>query len=153
MTNYEETLINRLLLLKDKLTFLEENMKLIDPKMVFDSIHYFPINKMKLETIKDYPLEYFLFMEFIGPFEISQSGCFMLEVTLPQPLNEVWSVDRKLIDNQNLKIVAHTDNDDIFHAIYDSSALPILPFINKKIKISFLDLVEKKIEECISNLK
>jgi hypothetical protein len=149
--NIEEKIIrSRVIKLKEKLTSLKLNYLKFDTSQE-DS--YVIINNVDLNIINDlfdYPAEYRIFLEEIGTVYVAYSTLFILEVSLPSKLydSSIWVLDEEVINNENLRIIAHSDNDDILYLVYDISKVPFERYLDDFNTISLLDLVEKSINNC-----
>jgi hypothetical protein len=84
---------------------------------------------------------------------VAYSGAFMLEVCLPQNLDDCWWIsNEEITGSDNFRIIANTDNDEINYVIYDITKTPFERYCTNEsdLKIIFLDIVEKKVEECFN---
>jgi hypothetical protein len=149
----EKAIIQRVLEIKKKLTQLESIYKNSDPLQQFDFVKTSSVSAKSKDELIEYPNEYKIFLELIGEVYVAFAGAFMLEVCLPKNLDDCWWIsDQKITDSDNYRIIAYTDNDDIYDIIYDVTKNPFERHFTdqRNLGMSFLDIVEKKIKECLS---
>jgi hypothetical protein len=144
----EKEILRRVLIIKEKIIELElVNSKKDLEEQTYDFVKINKVDSDKLGELFNYPLEYRVFLEQIGTIYVAYAGCFMLEVILPERLDEIWWAD-EYSNNENHRILVHTDNDNIEFVIYDISNTPFIRIVkdNESPVMDFLDIVEKKLE-------
>jgi hypothetical protein len=144
----------RVLEIKEKLMNLKSIYKNSDPLQEFSFVRTNSVNLEAIENFKHYPEEYKLFLEIIGTVYVACADAFMLEVCIPRNLDDCWWISNEDIrSSDNFRIIVNTDNDEINYVIYDVCKTPFKRYhVNEEdLKLSFLDIVEKKVEKCLSN--
>ena len=150
----QKILRKKVLEIKEKLMKLQSIYLNSDPLQEYDLVKIDSVNLESIKKLKGYPEDYKVFLEEIGTVYVAYSGAFMLEVCLPQNLDNCWWIPNKEItDSDNFRIIANTDNDEINYVIYDITKTPFERYCTYEsdLKINFLDMVEKKVEECYKN--
>ena len=81
----------------------------------------------------------------------------MLELSIPMKISDssFWAIDDNIRYNDGFRIIAHTDNDDIFYLIYDITEIPIKRYREDEecLKMNLLDIVEQKLNRLILDLE
>jgi hypothetical protein len=148
----EKKILNQVLKIKEKLTKLKLDYLKQDPSEVDSLIKINPVDPNNIKELLNYPIEYKLFIEYIGEVYVVFATAFMLDVSLPAKLYDsfFWAADDDVINNEDLRIIAHTDNNDIFYWIYNVTKVPFERYFKNEecSKGNFLDIIESKIEEC-----
>ena len=150
----EQIILNRVLGIKEKLIQLQSFYINSDPVQEFDRVKIASVNLAAVDMLFDYPIEYKFFLEHIGTVYIAYAGAFMLEVCLPCELEDCWWIsDQEIIESNNYRIIAFTDNDEIFDLIFDISKKPFERYCTSEeiSKMNFLEIVELKVNELLNN--
>jgi hypothetical protein len=149
----EQQNLKRILVLKERIMQLQSKFMNLDPLQMENFVK---INSVKVESIEkyqSYPEDYKIFLEEIGTVYVAYADAFMLEVCLPRNLEDCWWIsNEEITGNENFRIIIHTDNDDIEYMIYDITKTPFERYCTDEsdLKFNFLDIVEKKIEDCFT---
>ena len=150
----QKFLRKRVLEIKGKLMELESIYMNSDPLQQFDFVKINSVNLESIKKLKGYPEDYKVFLEEIGTAYIAFAGAFMLEVCLPQNLDDCWWISNEDIKgSDNFRIITNTDNNEINYVIYDITKTPFERYCTYEsdLKIKFLDIIEKKVDECLTN--
>jgi len=146
----ESEILERVLKIKGKILALELiNSKKDQEEKTYDFVKTNKVDSEKLDELSNYPLEYRIFLAQIGTIYVAYAGCFMLEVLLPERLDDIWwACKDKNLNNENHRIIVHTDNDNIEFVIYDISNMPFVRIVkdNESPVMHFLDIVENKLD-------
>jgi hypothetical protein len=140
--------------LKEKIKRLQDYYKILDD-LEYNYVLIEKVNDTDLVTLSDYPIEYVNFLKEIGEVYIAKSGCFMIDISLPSQPDDCWWLENNIMHDSTLRVIVHTDNDDIEYVIFNTSSIPYkryshLDLIEVK---SFLEIVENKIDELVFDLR
>jgi hypothetical protein len=145
-------LIDKVLDIKDKLKAIELKYTNLDPEQKDNFVSISEVQSEVLDTLLDYPLEYQIFLKEIGEVYIAYGDAFMLEVSLPKHLGDIWWFSyQESSDLDKYRIIVHTDNNDINYAIYDITKIPFERYYQniEVFNLSFLKIIEDKINELL----
>lgn len=145
-----------------RISAIKEGLELLKQHYLTDSfdqdsnyVRIKEVDKGQLTDLDLYSIEYRTFLELIGEIYIAECGCFMIEVSLPLKLEEsrFWTYDREIMENENLRVIVFTDNDDIFHVVFDVSSTPFVRYCpyDGFSELEFLDIVEQKLDGILWN--
>jgi hypothetical protein len=147
-----QLIIDRVLSIKENLLKLHSEYLKSNPEQDYDRVIIKKVELIDLEELTEYPLEYQIFLEQIGEVYIAYCDCFMIEVCLPQNMDDIWWFeDYKSLNPDNFRIIVHTDNDNIYYVLYDISKTPFERFYGyyEDYDKNFLDIIEEKIGELL----
>jgi hypothetical protein len=141
--------------LKEKVKQLQDYYKILDNTMEYDHVLIKTVNETDLAALSNYPLEYVEFLKEIGEVSIVKNGCFMIDISLPTRPLDCWWLENNIMHDSTLRVIVHTDNDNIEYVIFNTSSIPYkryshLDLIEVK---SFLEIVENKIDELVFDLR
>jgi hypothetical protein len=149
MNSTEKNILDRIFKIKEKLIDLKLKYLKVDPLEEYNTVILNNIDSSEITKLLNYPSEYKMFLEQIGTVYIAFADAFMLEVSIPIKISDssFWGLDDNIRCNDDFRIIAHTDNDDIFYLIYDTTEIPIKRYCEDEecSKMNLLDLVEQKI--------
>jgi hypothetical protein len=155
----KEKILIRITAIKEGLELLSQYYLKLNPEKDY---HYVRINKVDKGDLKElelYPFDYRIFLEEIGEIYIAECDCFKIEASLPKKPqdSDLWISENNKWNNENLRILVHTDDPDIYHQIFNISTKPFERHLlgYDFSHLGFLDIVEEKVDEilCNNNLK
>jgi hypothetical protein len=153
----KEEFLNRILAIKEGLELLKQHYLTDSFEQDINFVRIKEVDKGQLTDLDLYPIEYRTFLELIGEIYIAECDCFMIEVSLPLKLEEsrFWTYDREIMENENLRVIVFTDNDEILHVVFDVSITPFVRYCpyDGFCELGFLDIVEEKIDGILGNNK
>jgi hypothetical protein len=144
----EIDIMKRVLAIKAQLSELKNTYIESDPLQEYDYIKIYQVAPSIISNLKGYPADYKIFLEQIGEVYFVYCGCFMLEVMLPSQVDCWWNSNIEITSNHDYKLLAHTDNDDIYHLIFDVSKSPHKRFLSYEDQptLNLLEIVEEKLK-------
>jgi hypothetical protein len=148
--------LNRIFAIKEGLEHLKQHYLTESFEQDSNFVRIKEVDKGLLKDLDLYPIEYRTFLELIGEINIAECDCFMIEVSLPLKLEEsdnFWTYDREIMENENLRVIVFTDNDEIFHVVFDVSSTPFIRYCpyDGFCELEFLDIVEEKVDSILWN--
>jgi hypothetical protein len=155
----KEQFLNRILAIKEGLELLSQYYLKLNPEQDYHFVRIKKVDKGELNELEHYPIEYRIFLEEVGQIYIAECGCFKIEASLPNKPQDscLWILEDNEWNNENLRILVHTDDPDIYHQIFNISTKPFERHLlgYDFSHLGFLDIVEEKVDEilCNHNLK